>query len=124
MSIFTSQLLDVIYPGSHRRPRVKLDTIQSRIEQIKHLKHEKVADTLSNHGCCDGVADSCCSHGSGSCCSEAADTVSASANGMMDYIGNGGGGSSMLIWTIVAVLVALALCFFLFSVYRRSQAVG
>ena len=106
MSLFTSQLLDVISPGSYRRPRVKLDEVQSKIEQIKP---KKVVDTLANHhGCCDNVADSCCSHGSDSCCSHAADSVSASANGMMDFIGNGGGGSSTLIWAIVAVLIALA----------------
>ena len=89
MSLFTSQLLDVISPGRYRRPRVKLDEVQSKIEQIKP---KKVVDTLANHhGCCDNVADSCCSHGSDSCCSHAADSVSASANGMMDFIGNGGG---------------------------------
>lgn len=116
MTLFTSQLLDIISPGSYRRPRVRLDEAQSRIEQIKP---KKVVDTLANHhGCCDNMADSCC-HGSDSCCSHAADSVSASANGLMDYIGNGGGGTSTLIWSIVAVLLALVLCFYFVSVYRK-----
>ena len=122
MTLFTSQLLDIISPGSYRRPRVKLDTIQSRIETIRP---KKVIDTLANHhGNCENMADSCCSQGNGSCCSHAADTVSASTNGMMDFLGNGGGGSSTLIWAVVAVLIALAMCFYFISVYRKSQVIG
>lgn len=120
MSLFTMQLMDVISPGRVRRPRVKLDTIQSKIEVIKP---KKVVDTLANHhGCCENMADSCCATGSGSGCSHAADTVSASTNGMIDVIGNGGGGSSTLVWAIVAVLFALALCFYFVLLYRRSLA--
>lgn len=112
--------MDVISPGSFRRPRVRLDEVQSKIEQIK-LK--KVLDTLSNHqGCCDKVADSCCSHGADSCCHHATDTVSSSATGMMDYIGQGGGGSSMMIWMVAGVLIALAMCLYFVSVYRKRQA--
>lgn len=118
MSLFTMQLLDVISP-ERIRPRVKLDTIQSKIEVIKP---KKLVDTLSNHqGCCENMADSCCANGHG--CSHAADTVSASTNGMIDVIGNGGGGSSTLIWAVIAVLFALALCIYFVSLYRKRLAV-
>ena len=103
------QVLDVIAPGGYRRPRIRIDQLKDTVEVVK----PKVAE---HHDCCGQVADSvskCCSHCGCGCNEQATDSVSASANGFVDFIGTGGGGSSTLIWTIVAVLFALALCFYL-----------
>ncbi len=109
-------LLDIIVPGQPYRPRIRRDDHVI----IKDIDGDKVVDSVTDlpvNG--KEVVDSVVNIPDSSAVS---DTVNSSelAPSLMNNLGVGGGDdTSILWWAIVAVLFALAVCFYFVLMYRR-----
>lgn len=97
------QLLDVIVPGEPYRPH------KNMIGLVKETEPVNAVDTLTNNAI---PTDSMSSD------TLATDTVN-TLQGMVNGAGTGGDDSSMLLWTALVVLGALALCLYFVYTYRR-----
>lgn len=98
-----SLLLDVITPGSIRRPRIVIDRPPKPIVEIDPQPVDSA--------CCDSM--NCC-HG---------DSLAAAQNFL---VGPGTGGDDMtMMWAgLFVVFLALALCFYFIYSYRRLLTPG
>ena len=95
------QFLDMILPGGRRHHRVM--PIKPKPEVVESIKAEAVPDTMN-------VAP------------QAADSAE-QAQEAMGFIGDSSDDNTMLIWAIIAVVIALVACFFLLRMYRRRTPV-
>ncbi len=90
------RVLDVIIPGQPYRPHRRPDLIEEIIDTIKP---QEITDTVA-------VDDT------------VTDTIS-SAQAMAANAGTGGDDNTILMWSIFAVLFALAMCLYFVYKYRK-----
>ena len=103
------QLLDVIVPGEPYHPHKHF------IGVVKETEPVNAVDTFTNNTIpTDSVSPD----------TLATDTVN-TLQGMVNGAGTGTGGddSSMLLWTAIVVVGALALCFYFAYTYRRKLGI-
>ncbi len=108
------QILDIILPdGSRPRRRfgplndphrIQIDTVQT-----------EVSDTVN------GATDSI--NGASDSLNAVPDTLEQSVS-LVNNLGTGTGGSSSMMWTLLFVILALAICFYLVFAYRRRLQMG
>ena len=100
------RLLDIAFPGRpyHHKPRI-IDPVVQKV-----VVKDVPADTADVH---NQVADTL-----------AADTVT-NNDAFIGNIGAGGDDNTMLMWSLVVVLFALAMCLYFVYIYRqRSYRLG
>jgi hypothetical protein len=101
------QLLDIAWPGSSNRPRIRIEPDTTHI--VKPIKDSVIApanDSIVPQDIID------------SCKENVIDTLHSAVNWLS---GTGtDGGSSTLLWTSLVVLASLSLCFYFVWSYRRQ----
>lgn len=102
------QLLDLISPSGRRPRHPHWDTLQP----IK----PKSIDTIQQ----SGVTDSIDTLQNGNVVSDSISQSSLEA--MANNLGTGAGNTPSMIWTLLFVIAALAVCFYLVFAYRRHLA--
>lgn len=108
------QILDIILPDG-TKPRRRFDPFtNTHRPQIDTIQTE-VSDTVN------GATDSI--NGASDSLNVVPDTLDQSVS-LVNNLGTGTGGSSSMMWTMLFVILALAICFYLVFAYRRRLQMG
>lgn len=108
------QILDIISPDGSRPRRIFGPLTEPHRARIDTIQTE-VSDTVN------GAADSI--NGATDSLNAVPDTLEQSAS-LVNNLGTGTGGSSSMMWTMLFVILALAICFYLVFAYRRRLQTG